>query len=165
MASTPSDALLAASLDSWDRNSTIAVNRLRAFPHDALERRPTPTSPSIGGVFMQMPVCRLIFVDEAAPESATPVPAGEWRGERNRDRMAQWLSESAQTVRAAVVGRLQSERPMERRYDPPMLLLQHLIWPVGYHHGQIKLAFKLAGQPLADEAIGSVTWDVWMATA
>ena len=38
-----------------------------------------------------------------------------------------------------------------------------MIWHEGYHHGQIKLALKLAGQRFDDEAIESVTWDVWMA--
>ncbi len=37
-----------------------------------------------------------------------------------------------------------------------------MIWHEGYHHGQIKLALKLAGQALADEVTGPVTWDVWM---
>jgi len=52
---------------------------------------------------------------------------------------------------------------MDQHYDHPILLIQHMIWHEGYHHGQIKLALKLAGQPFDDEAIGSVTWDVWMA--
>jgi hypothetical protein len=41
-------------------------------------------------------------------------------------------------------------------------MLQHLIWHEGYHHGQIKLALKLAGQPLGDREIGPGTWGVWM---
>ena len=163
MASTPYDALLAALMDSWDRNNTILVNLLRAIPVGALDLRPTPTSPSIGGLFMHMHYCRLIFVEEDVPECATPVPTGEWRTERDRDKIAQWLTESAQTVRAAVISRLQSGRPMDQHYDHPILLLQHMIWHEGYHHGQIKLALKLAGQPFDDEAIGPVTWDVWMA--
>lgn len=162
MSNSPHDALLAALLDSWDRNNTILLNLLHALPDGALALRPTPTSPSIGGLFMHMHYCRLIFVDEDAPEAATPVPDGEWRTERDRVRIAQWLGESAHTVRAAVVGRLHSGRAMDRHYDHPILLLQHMIWHEGYHHGQIKLALKLAGQPLEDEAIGRVTWDVWM---
>lgn len=71
-------------------------------------------------------------------------------------------STSAATVRTAVVRRLQEGRQMDRHYDHPILLLQHMIWHEGYHHGQIKLTLKLAGQALADEAIGAGTWDVWM---
>jgi len=41
-------------------------------------------------------------------------------------------------------------------------MLQHMVWHEGYHHGQIKLALKLAGHPMDDEDIGPVTWDVWM---
>jgi uncharacterized damage-inducible protein DinB len=51
---------------------------------------------------------------------------------------------------------------MDRHYDHPILMLQHMIWHEGYHHGQIKLAMKAAGRALDDEAIGNVTWDVWM---
>jgi len=154
--------LLTALLDSWDRNNTILVNLLHAVPDGALELRPIATSPSIGELFMHIHYCRLIFVEEDAPESATAMPEGEWRQESDRVRMAQWLNESAATVRTAVVRRLQEGRQMDRHYDHPILLLQHMIWHEGYHHGQIKLTLKLAGQALADEAIGAGTWDVWM---
>jgi uncharacterized damage-inducible protein DinB len=156
------DRLLEALLDSWDRNNTILVNLLRAVPEGCMELRPTPTSPSIGGLFLHMHYCRLVFVAEDAPDVATPVPDGEWRTERSHDRLAQWLNESAATVRAAVVSRLTSGRAMDVHYDHPILLLQHMIWHEGYHHGQIKLALKQVGQALEDEAIGRVTWDVWM---
>jgi uncharacterized damage-inducible protein DinB len=156
------DALLAALLDSWDRNNTILVNLLRALPDGTLDLRPAPSSPSIGGMFVHIHYCRLVFVEENVPEVATPVPAGEWRTERDRALIATWLSQSAQTVRNAVAHRLESGRAMDQHYDHPVLLLQHMIWHEGYHHGQIKLALKLAGQALADEEIGLVTWDVWM---
>jgi uncharacterized damage-inducible protein DinB len=162
MSQSPYDVLLEALLDSWARNNTILVNLLHAIPDGALDARPTPTSPSLGGLFMHMHYCRLIFVAEDAPEVATPIPEGEWRTERDRARIAQWLDESARTVRAAVVSRLQSGRPMDQHYDHPILLLQHMIWHEGYHHGQIKLALKQVDLAFDDEAIGPRTWDVWM---
>ena len=162
MSNASRDAVLAALLDSWDRNNTILVNLLHAIPDGALDLRPMSTSPSIGGLFMHMHYCRLIFVQEDAPEVATPVPEGEWRTERDRARIAQWLHESAATVRAAVVSRLEADRAMALHYDHPILLFQHMIWHEGYHHGQIKLALKLAGFPFDDEEIGPKTWDVWM---
>ena len=51
---------------------------------------------------------------------------------------------------------------MDLHYDHPILLLQHMLWHEGYHHGQIKLALKVAGRPVTDEEAGPVTWDVWM---
>jgi uncharacterized damage-inducible protein DinB len=162
MSNLQHDALLAALLDSWDRNNTILVNLLRALPDGTLDLRSAPSSPSIGGLFVHIHYCRLVFVEENVPEVATPVPAGEWRTKRDRALIATWLSESAQTVRTAVVHRLASGRAMDQHYDHPILLLQHMIWHEGYHHGQIKLALKLAGHALADEEIGLVTWDVWM---
>ena len=53
-------------------------------------------------------------------------------------------------------------REMDRQYDHPILMLQHLVWHDGYHHGQIKLALKLAGTPMSDEEAGPLSWDVWM---
>ena len=70
----------------------------------------------------------------------------------------------ATAVRDAVRGRLESGREMNLHYDP-ILMLQHLIWHEGYHHGQIKPALKLAGLPFEDERIGPLTWDVWMEKA
>jgi hypothetical protein len=72
------------------------------------------------------------------------------------------LNDSARVVRAAVAGRLAAGRGMDVHYDHPILMLQHLIWHEGYHHGQIKLALKAAGRPFDDQVIGRVTWGVWM---
>ena len=72
------------------------------------------------------------------------------------------LNDSAAAVRDAVRGRLESGRPMDSHYDHPILMLQHLIWHEGYHHGQIKLALKQAGRPLSDDEAGTGTWDIWM---
>lgn len=154
--------LLEVLLDSWDRNNTILVNLLRKLPEGALDLRPMESSPSIGGLYMHIHYVRLLFVEEDAPEFARPLPEGEWRSERDRDRIIAMLHESAAVVREAVKGRIKAGRPMNVRYDHPMLLLQHFIWHEGYHHGQIKLALKLAGRPFDDEEIGQVTWDVWM---
>ena len=86
----------------------------------------------------------------------------EWVQVVDRDRMVEMLNASARTVREAVRGRLEAGRQMDLHYDHPILLLQHMIWHEGYHHGQIKLTLKLAGQPLANENIGPLTWRVWM---
>jgi hypothetical protein len=65
-------------------------------------------------------------------------------------------------VRIAVKSRWGAGRQMDVHYDHPVLLLQHMIWHEGYHHGQIKLALKLAGRPVMDNEAGPITWDVWM---
>jgi methionine salvage enolase-phosphatase E1 len=67
------------------------------------------------------------------------------------------LKDSAEAVRDAVTRRLEAGRDMELHYDHPILLLQHMIWHEGYHHGQIKLALKLAGRPMSDDEAGPVT--------
>ncbi len=82
--------------------------------------------------------------------------------ERDRDRMAERLNDSARAVRDAVKNRIETRQEMMVRYDHPILFLQHMVWHEGYHHGQIKLALKAMGKPLDDEEIGRVTWDVWM---
>ncbi len=166
MTSTPSQLdhgpLLDALLDSWRRNNTILVNLLRALPEDAMDLRAVDDSQTVHALFMHMHYCRLVFVHECTPELGVTVPQGEWRGERDRDRIAAMLDESAEAMRNAVVTRLQAGRSMDRHYDHPILLLQHFVWHEGYHHGQIKLALKRAGRPFDDEEIGRVTWDVWM---
>jgi hypothetical protein len=50
---------------------------------------------------------------------------------------------------------------MEVHYDHPILFLQHMLWHEGYHHGQIKLALKLARRAMTDDEAGPLTWDVW----
>jgi uncharacterized damage-inducible protein DinB len=72
------------------------------------------------------------------------------------------LGDSANAVRDAVKSRVQTGRDMNFHYDHPILLLQHMVWHEGYHHGQIKLELKVAGRSLTDKEAGQVTWDVWM---
>lgn len=162
MSDAPEQHLLEALLDSWDRNNTILVNLLRALPEGGLEVRPMEGSPSVAELFTHIHYVRLVFVFEDAPEHARDLPEEEWRDERDPDRIAQKLDESAKAVRDAVKGRVEAGRDMDRHYDHPILLLQHMLWHEGYHHGQIKLALKLAGRPIANEEAGPVTWGVWM---
>ena len=156
------ERLLEVLLDSWDRNNTILVNLLRALPEGALEARAAPGGPTVAQYFTHVHFVRLVFVEEDAPELAPVVPTTEWDDERDPDRIARMLMESAAVVRDAVRSRMRTRREMDMHYDHPILLLQHMIWHEGYHHGQIKLALKAAGRPLSDDDAGPVTWGIWM---
>jgi uncharacterized damage-inducible protein DinB len=149
-------------LDSWDRNNTILINLLRALPPGGLEARAMESSPSVAQLFTHIRYVRLAFVLEDAPEFGRDLPTDEWVDEREPDRIAEMLNDSARAVRDAVKGRLEAGRDMDLHYDHPILLLQHMVWHEGYHHGQIKLALKLAGHPITDAEAGSITWGVWM---
>jgi uncharacterized damage-inducible protein DinB len=162
MSEAPDQTLLEALLDSWDRNHTILLNLLRALPEGGLEARAMEGSPSVAELFMHIHYVRLVFVSEDAPEFAKKLPEEEWRAERDPGRIATMLNDSAEAVRDAVKGRVEANRDMDLHYDHPILLLQHMIWHEGYHHGQVKLALKLTGRPITDDEAGPVTWDVWM---
>ena len=159
---TSDDAVLTALLDSWDRNNAILVNLLRAIPDAGMDVRGADGSPTAAQLFTHIHYVRLVFVLEDAPEFAQPLPEGEWRSEHDRERLVEMLNGSALVVRDAVEGRLRSGRTMDQHYDHPLLMLQHLIWHEGYHHGQIKLALKASGRPLDDRQIGRMTWGIWM---
>jgi uncharacterized damage-inducible protein DinB len=158
--------LLEALLDSWDRNNTILLNLLRALPEGGLEARAMEGSPSVVQLFTHIHYVRLVFVFEDAPEFARSVPEEEWGVERDPARIApmldEMLNDSAKAVRDAVKGRVESGRAMDLHYDHPILLLQHMLWHEGYHHGQIKLALKMAAIPISDNKAGPITWGVWM---
>ena len=162
MLDAPDARLLETLLDSWERNNTILLNLLRALPEGGLEARAMDGSPSVAELFMHMHYVRLVFVLEDAREFARDLPEEEWKAERDRSRMAAMLNDSARAVRDAVKGRVAAGRDMDLHYDHPILLLQHMVWHEGYHHGQIKLALKRVGQPLDDDKVGPVTWGVWM---
>lgn len=157
-----SKSLLDALLDSWDRNNTILINLLHAIPKAALDVRAMQDSPSVGELFGHIHYVRMVFVSEDAPELGVDVPGEEWTAEPDRDRMAQLLNDSAKAVQDAVKSRVEAGRQMDVHYDHPILLLQHMIWHEGYHHGQIKLALKLAGHPITNKEAGPITWRVWM---
>jgi uncharacterized damage-inducible protein DinB len=160
--SDATDHPLETLLDSWDRNNTILVNLLRALPQGGLEARAMEGSPSIAEMFTHIHFVRLVFVLEDAPEFARSLPEEEWVAERDPDRIAQMLNDSAKVVRDAVKNGVEAGRDMKLHYDHPILMLQHMIWHEGYHHGQMKLALKVTGLPITDQEAGPVTWDVWM---
>lgn len=162
MPDAPDPSLLETLLDSWDRNNKILINLLRAIPKDALGTRAMESSPSVGELFGHIHYVRLVFISEDVPELAVDLPREEWAAEPDPDRMAQLLNDSAKAVRDAVESRVEAGRAMDIHYDHPILLLQHMIWHEGYHHGQIKLVLKLSGQPMSNEEAGPLTWRVWM---
>lgn len=154
--------LLDTLLDSWDRNNTIVVNLLRALPEGALETRTSDGGPSLAQLFTHMHYVRLVSVFENAPYFGGDPPETEWLHECDTASLVQKLNESAKLVREAVQCSVATGQSMRELYDHPILMLQHLIWHEGYHHGQIKLALKAAGQPLANRDVGRGTWGVWM---
>jgi uncharacterized damage-inducible protein DinB len=162
MSRTQNQSLLEALLDSWDRNNTILLNLLRALPEGGLEARALGGSPPVAELFTHIHFVRLVFISEDAPEFAIDLPEEEWRDERDPGRILQMLNDSAKAVRDAVKSRVETGQDMNLHYDHPILLLQHMLWHEGYHHGQIKLALKATGRPMTDEEAGPVTWDVWM---
>src|SRR5262245_33970726 len=127
-------------LDSWDRNNAILINLLRVLPEGGLEAKTFGDSPSVAQLFTHMHYVRLVFGLEDAPEFARTMPDVEWAIEHDRDQIERKLNESAMAVRDAVKSRVESGREMDQHYEHPILLLQHMIWHEGYHHGQIKLA-------------------------
>src|SRR5256885_2824878 len=152
MSDATDQRLLEALLDSWDRNNTIMVNLLRALPAGGLEAKAMEGSPSVAELFTHIHYVRLVFVLEDAPEFAPEftkdLPEKEWMAERDPGRIAHMLNDSAKVVRDAVKSRVEAGRQMDLHYDLPILLLQHMLWHEGYHHGQIKLALKASGRPL-----------------
>jgi len=162
MSDASDQRLLDVLLDSWDRSNIILLNLLRALSEGDLQARASEGGPSIAQLFTHIHYVRLVFVLEDAPEFARDLPEKEWSVERDRDRVAQMLNESARAVRDAVKSRVESGRDMELHYDHPVLMLQHMLWHEGYHHGQIKLALKVAGRPMSDDKAGPLTWRVWL---
>jgi uncharacterized damage-inducible protein DinB len=162
MPDAPDPSLLDALLDSWNRNNTILLNLLRAIPRASLEVRAMQSSPSVGELFGHIHYVRLVFVSEDVPELAVDVPEKEWVAEHDPERMAQLLNDSTKAVCDAVKRRMEAGWAMDVHYDHPILLLQHMIWHEGYHHGQIKLALKLSGHAINNKDAGPITWGVWM---
>src|SRR6202166_4521251 len=127
MADSQDQSLLEALLDSWDRNNTILLNLLRILPEGGLEAKAMESSPSIAELFTHIHYVRLVFVFEDAPEFARGLPEEEWVIERDPDRIAHMLNDSAKAVRDAVKSRVEAGRDMNLHYDHPILLLQHMI--------------------------------------
>jgi uncharacterized damage-inducible protein DinB len=143
-------------------NNTILLNLLHALPEGGLEARATEGSPSIAELFTHIHIVRLVFVFEDAPEFTRNLPEEERVVERDPGRIAQMLNDSAKAVGDAVKSKVEAGRDMNLHYDHTILLLQHMLWHEGYHHGQMKLALKVAGRPMTDREAGPITWGVWM---
>jgi hypothetical protein len=156
--------MIDAVLDAWDRNNRVLVNLLRALPPGGLEARAAGESPTVAEMLTHLHHERMVSVSEDAPESAGPVPDTEWLAEPDPVRIEQMLMESAGIVRAAVRARIEAGRDLDRNFGHPALLIAFLIFHEGYHHGQIKLVLKTAGQPIPDDVAGPLTWHLWRQT-
>ncbi len=155
-------SLLEPLLDSWDRNNTILINLLCLVPVESFDLKATEYGSSIHELFILIYYVRLVFVEEDAPEFAQDLSDKSWLQERKPERLIEMLKDSAKAVRDAVANKIDSGSAMKLHYDHPILMLQHMIWHEGYHHGQIKLILKLHGQALDDDEAGQVPWDIWM---
>jgi hypothetical protein len=154
--------LLDAVLDSWDRSNRILINLLRSVPEGGLTARALPGSPTVSEMFTHMHHERMISVAEEAPEFAGETPVGEWVFDPDAGHIEELLTERpGSCVQQCWPERSGEGEPMALHYDHPILLLQLLQFHEAYHHGQIKLALKAAGTPVADDTVGPLTWDVW----
>jgi uncharacterized damage-inducible protein DinB len=158
-----SSEVLAAVFTGWDRHNEVLVNLLRAIPAEALGARVTDASPTVAAMFSHMHHERLCSVIENAPESGAPKPEDEWHDDRDVEHLATQLNASAAWVRDAVARRTEKSRALDKDFAHPVHLIQFLILHEGYHHGQIKLALKVSGSPMADDVAGPVTWQRWRA--
>lgn len=155
--------VLAALLDGWERNNLVLHNSLRILPPGGLEARATPTGPTVGQMFTHLCHERLVSVEENAAEHAGPRPNEEWGVPMDLESLHALLDVSARHVCEAVVARTTGGRAFDRSFAHPVQLIQFLIFHEAYHHGQVKLALKVAGTPLTDDVTGPMTWDVWRA--
>ena len=162
MPNAQDQSVLDVLLESWDRNNTILINLLNALPRHGLDIRAMESSPSVAELFTHIHFVRLILIQEDAPAFTHALPEKEWVSEQDPRRIEQMLNESAAAVREVVKSNVETATQMQSHYDHPALFLQHMLWHEGYHHGQIKLALKLANCPISDELAGPLTWDVWM---
>lgn len=163
MSATRDPQLLEALLNSWDRSNLVLLNLLRLIPIGGLEARAMAGSPTVAQMFAHLHHERMVSVLENAPEHAGKVPEDEWSPESNPDLIAQRLRESCQRVRDAVRARVESGRALDRDFAHPIDLVLFLLFHDSYHHGQIKLALKATGCPIADAEAGPLIWDVWRA--
>jgi uncharacterized damage-inducible protein DinB len=170
MSTLPNQNLLEVLLDSYTRNNTILLNILRALPEGGLEARAMDGSMTIAKQFTHIRDCRLFFVSQTAPEFTPNLPElfrpeeDGWQAERNPERIAQMLNDSAKAVRDAVASRISSGQAMKGKtitYDHPVMLLQHMLWHEGYHTGNIMLALKAIGQPLSESEGEALMWSLW----
>lgn len=158
-----SSPLLEAVLESWALHNRVLVNLLRALPPGGLQAKATTTSPSVSQMLCHLHHERMVSVSEEAPEVSVRVPKVEWDTMADGNQIAQMLDESASAVRTAVEGRTLAARGLEQNFAHPIFLIQFLIFHEGYHHGQIKLALKIAGQPLTDAEARPLVWGAWRA--
>jgi uncharacterized damage-inducible protein DinB len=158
-----SSELLTAVLTGWDRHNEVLVNLLQAIPAETLGARAAQGSPTVAAMFSHMHHERLCSVLENVPETGAPKPEGEWRDDRDVERLATQLRDSAGWVRDAVARRVEEGRALDQDFAHPVHLIQFLIFHEGYHHGQIKLALKLSASPMPDDVAGPLTWHRWRA--
>ena len=85
MSEVPSQNLLEALLNSWNRNNTIMLNLLHALPESSLGVRAMESSPTVAAAFTHIVYIRLVHVFEDAPNfpNLYPNTNGQTCGTKN----------------------------------------------------------------------------------
>jgi uncharacterized damage-inducible protein DinB len=170
MSKTTNQDLLEPLIDSYNRTNTILLNVLRALPEGGLEAKAMEGSPSVAFLFSHIHETRYFWLSKTAPEFAEKLPdlfhqeGEQFIPERDKERIAQALNESAKAVGEAVKNRLETGEAMKGKnisYNHPILLLQHMLWHEGYHVGQMKLALKTIGYVMSNEEEEKNIWGLW----
>jgi len=137
-----------ALLESWDRQCRI-VNAVAARVDDANKNaKPSEDGWALGHHLAHMHKVRHYFLEQVAPERSaglTDTFVDGWETPiQDLFVIKASLVHSGRVVRETVRDSLSAGTQL-KRYDHPVLFLQHMVWHEGYHFSLIVLAIRNVG--------------------
>ena len=158
---------LDAILETWNRNTTVILNILKALPEDGIDASDTNGQWTIAHHLADMQSTNVDFLKECAPEFANGLsvsyhndpssPLG-WKPEHDINKIMAGFQSSADAVARAVKHHVETQTPFNAMYEHPIYFLQHMIWHQAYHTGQIMWALKQSGMRFSDEKAFDMIW-------
>ncbi len=159
--------LLDAILETWNRNTTVILNILKALPEGGIDASDTNGQWTVAHHLADMQGANLEWLKASSPEFAknlpvlytedTNSPLG-WIPERNLNNLITAFQTTSEAVAQSVQHHVETQTPFGEVYEHPIYFLQHMIYHQAYHTGQIIWALKQSGMRFTDDQTFQMIW-------
>ena len=160
---------LDAILETWQRNTRVILNILRALPEGGIDARDQGGTWAIAHHLADMQGGNVYWLEKSAPrfaegleqlytENAGVISGPKTEPERDPQKIIAAFERANEAVERAVRHHVETGEPFGDVYAHPVFFLQHMLWHQAYHTGQIVWALKQSGMRFSDDQTFEMIW-------
>jgi uncharacterized damage-inducible protein DinB len=148
-------------LETWQLHNEINLFLLDKLPGDGLNAAAASGGRKVGEQFAHIHSVRVGWMEPSAPDLVEGLPRFFKGIEPSLDQLKTGLEASGKAVEGLLERSIANNRRIQGFKYSPLAWMGYLVSHESHHRGQIVLALKQSGYPLAKEA-GFGLWKMWM---